>query len=350
MIHSFFEKYKTYKHRNYVSIALALCTVYFLYVFYVWIKTESTDNAKAESYVSRISAEVNGVITEVLKNENDIVKIGEVIARIDNTIYQENLLQAQHQLNITQEQLKALDKKITIAQLNIDKCNDAVDLSHISFEVASVDFNRVVELSKEKFTSQKILDAAKLSYNKSKFEYNQAKINLALAKQELSILEISKSEMLENIESLKRTVNIAKFNFNNTEIIAKSDGIFANSNMVIGNYVTPGIILFAIVPHKKHVKANYKETQVKCFKPGMKAVVAFDALDKKFHGVIKSIYPGTGSEFSLIPIDNSVGNFTKIVQRVPVIIDLDDHPSLVKIISGMSAKVSVRIDQKCKQL
>ena len=156
---------------------------------------------------------------------------------------------------------------------------------------------------------------------------------------------MQKSNEEANIESLRQANILSKRRLSNTKIVSPIDGILTNSSLQIGNFVRPGFILFSIVPNDKlHIKANFKENQIAKFQNNMKVRIKFDALPSlKIYGTIRNISPATGSKFGLLPPDNATGNFTKIVQRIPVLIDFE-LPKNLPLLAGMSVSVSVRID------
>ncbi len=173
----------------------------------------------------------------------------------------------------------------------------------------------------------------------------QAQLDLDISKQNLQLLELEKAAEQEKLKELTENKKVTLRNLQNTKLIAMVPGIFGNSSLEVGNYIVPGRALFSIVQdNTMYIQANFKETQIKKFKSGMKVKIEFDALPKKIiYGKIRNIAPATGSKFSLIPPDNATGNFTKIVQRVPVLIDFESPNA--NLVPGMSAIVSIRTDQ-----
>ena len=172
-------------------------------------------------------------------------------------------------------------------------------------------------------------------------------MDLQITEQNFLLLNMKKIADTAKLQSLMQTKLLMERSLANTKIKAPISGIIANNNLKVGNFVRQGFILFSVVPNKPYIKANYKETQVAKFKNGMKVDLKFDSLPKKkFQGIVRNISPATGAKFSLLPPDNATGNFTKIVQRVPVIVDFDYFPDDQTIlVPGMSVQVSIRTDQ-----
>ncbi len=212
-------------------------------------------------------------------------------------------------------------------------------------EINSVDYIRTQELNKESFASKKTLDESKMSFTKAKTDHNQAKLNLQIAQQNLLLLALQKTAEEEKMKGLLEDKNIVARSLVNTQIIAPVNGVIANSSLQVGNFINPGRVLFFVVQDEQmYVKANFKETQIAKLQPKQKVKLQFDSLPKKIiYGRIRNISPATGSKFSLIPTDNATGNFTKIVQRIPVLIDFETPKDITSnLIPGMSAIVSVR--------
>ena len=147
-----------------------------------------------------------------------------------------------------------------------------------------------------------------------------------------------------DLEVLKQAQITAEDGLKNTIILSPIDGVIASNGIRKGNFVRPGTPLVSVVPKHSFIRANFKETQVVNLTPGEEVVFTVDAIKgHKFTGKIRGIYPATGSKFSLIPSDNATGNFTKIVQRIPVIIDFDHAQEGAEMIrTGMSVTVKAR--------
>lgn len=146
---------------------------------------------------------------------------------------------------------------------------------------------------------------------------------MQLSAEKLALLEIKRLAAISKHTIALQERNLAKSELDNTEIRSPISGMVGNSSLREGNYVRAGGVLFSVVPlDKLYVKANFKETQISKFKPGMNAEIIIDSESgEKIVGIVRSISPATGAKFSLLPPANATGNFTKIVQRVPVLID-----------------------------
>jgi len=340
------EKYKHHPFAKYVIVIMVVIIIYLAHGIYVWANTESTDNAYIDADISTVSAEVSGVLTNLLVTNNTKVNKGDLIGEIDDRDYKAKLAALEASIGASEKNIDIIDQKISIGQVNLEQSIEKLKLAEISFNIVSTDFTRVQELNKAKFASIKALDDSKNSYQKAKTEYKQAQLDLDISKQNLQLLGLEKAAEQEKLKELEENKKITLRSLQNTKIIAAVSGIFGNSSLEVGNYITPGRSLFSIVQdNSMYIQANFKETQVKKFQSGMKVKIEFDALPSKvFYGKIRNISPATGSKFTLIPPDNATGNFTKIVQRVPVLIDFD--VPVANLVPGMSAVIYIRVDQK----
>ncbi|MGC0372281.1 MAG: hypothetical protein DGJ47_000991, partial [Rickettsiaceae bacterium] len=191
----------------------------------------------------------------------------------------------------------------------------------------------------------KNLDNASISYTKSKVDLEQSVLDQDLITEKLTLLKIKLLNAQAQYNTALAENVLAKENLNSTIIRAPISGLLANSILRKGSFVNSGRVLFSVVPiDQLYIKANYKETQIAKFKPGLTAEIFIDAVKgEKIVGHIRNISPATGSKFSLIPAQNATGNFTKVVQRVPVIIDFEVPAHLRdRIMPGMSSFIKIK--------
>jgi len=319
------------------------------YKIYVWANTQSTDNAYIEADISSVSSEVGGVIERILVKENNVVKNGQIIAQINISDYKARYEQAEAALDGSLRDIEIIQQNIKLAIIEQNKATEANEFAEENFKVTEKDFKRILELSKDNFASKKNLDNTKIIYEKAKSGLSQAVLDMQASKENVALLEIKKLAAIAENNTALQARNLAKRALDNTNIRSPIDGVVGNSSIREGNYVQPGVVLFSVVPiDELYVKANFKETQISHFKPGMIASIQIDSESgTKIEGVVRNISPATGSKFSLLPPANATGNFTKIVQRVPVIIDFVAPDGIKsKIVPGMSTITRIRVDQK----
>ncbi len=317
-------------------------------IIYKWINTESTDNAYIDSDISLISPEVNGNIKIINIIENTQVKAGNVIVEIEDLDFKARLEQAKALLQIGENAIYVTEYSIKLENLNLQKLEESLSVVQTELDGAEKEYTRTLSLSKDQYTSTKLLDVAKTNYEKAKFAFKKTKLDIESSEYNITSLTLKKSTEIANLASLSESVKLSEKALRDTKLTAPVNGIVTNIAAKIGNYASIGNPIFAIVQtDKKYIKANFKETQLRKIKPGMKVEIKIDAIpNKKFVGIIRSFSPATGSKFSLIPAENSTGNFTKVVQRVPVTIDFET-PDEYKNLSlpGMSAIISVPLNQ-----
>jgi membrane fusion protein, multidrug efflux system len=349
MANNLLKKYFLPQYIKYLKYLAVTIFVYLLYIFYVWCNTQSSDNAYLDIEISNVSPEVSGTIKTILVSDNVKVKKGDIIAEINDEEYKTNFAKALADVQAGSTNVQIIEQKILIEQINLEKNKEIVNLTKTNLDITEIDYKRTVDLNKDNFASKKLLDVAKIALEKVKSEYIQAKLNLQINEQNLLLLDMQKSAARAALESLEQTLNLAKRNLGLTKIISPVDGVLTNSGLRLGGFVRPGMVVFSIVPSDiAHIKANFKETQITKFKENMVVEIRIDSIpNKKFYGKIRNLSPATGAKFSLFPPDNASGNFTKIVQRVPVLIDFVSNSDIkeFKLFPGLSARVSVRTDQ-----
>ncbi|MCP5369714.1 MAG: HlyD family secretion protein [Rickettsiaceae bacterium] len=310
--------------------------------------TQSTDNAYVEGLISEVSSEIEGTISKILITENNKVSQGDIIAYIDDKIYAANVKKSATILEKALKNLDVIKYKIKLAEIAYQKAQLKLKLSKENLRIVEQDFIRAQSLNKDNYSSQRSVDFAELNYLEAKNSLQQAALEVESSANNLQLLA-TESQILEADYEVAVANNIIEeTNLKHTIIYAPISGIMTNSIMREGNLVRPGRTLFMIVPEKDlYIKANFKETQVKNFRENMAAEIQIDAIKNiKLTGTIRNLSPATGSKFALIPPQNATGNFTKIVQRVPVIIDFQVPEEFKNIIvPGMSCVVKIRTDR-----
>ena len=285
------------------------------------LKYQSTDDAYVDTTTVSVSPKISGQIVEVLVKDNQPVKAGDVVARIDDIDYKVRLDQAKAQYE------KAL--------LNQKNAHANLNSANSDIELARKDVERYENLYKAGAVSKQTLDKAKTT-----LESKQAMLTTA----EQAILSnnnpTTNSKVADaDLNVLKAQMQAAELAYKYTEVLAPIDGTVSNKKVEVGMMVQPGSPLFVIVPNNVWVVANYKETQIAGMKSGMPVDIKIDTYPKHvFKGKIDSIQRSSGAKASLFPPENAVGSFVKIVQRIPVKIVFTEKidPNEYAIIPGMS--------------
>ena len=341
-------KYSSHRYFTHTLIAVAVVFCFLVYKIYIWTKTQYTDNAYIEAEISNVSSEVSGVISEILVEENNKVKSGQIIAKIKDDDYRANYEKTLATLEGAKRDIEIIEQNIKLAQIDQTKAKESLEFAETNLKLTQVDYNRIQALSKDNYASKQKLDSTEIALEKAKNEFSQAKLNMRTSEEKLALLELQRLSSIVKHTAIAQEVILAKRNLDNTLIRSPIDGTLGNSSLKLGNYISAGVVLFAVVPEKLYVKANFKETQVTNFQTGMEAVMTFDSEpDYEVIGYIRNLSPATGAKFSLLPPSNATGNFTKIVQRIPVSIDFDIPEKLIgKLSPGMSTIVKIRIDKE----
>ena len=340
-----FSRFSSHRYFSHLMIIIALVMSFFVYKIYVWSNTQTTDNAYLEADISQVSSEVSGVLNEILVEENTPVVAGQIIAKIKNDDYIAMLGKAESVLDGAARDIEIIEQNIKLAAIEWSKSKETLEFAETNLKLTGVDYARIQKLSKDNYASQQKLDTTEIALEKAKNELSQAELNMQTSQEKLGLLGIQRLSSIAKHNISKQEAILAKRNFDNTTIRAPIDGIVGNSSLKLGNFIRAGVVLFVKEKKKLYVKANFKETQITNFKPGMKALLTFDSEPGyEVTGNIRNVSPATGAKFSLLPPANATGNFTKIVQRMPVLIDFEIPEELKgKLTPGMSTVVKIRV-------
>jgi membrane fusion protein (multidrug efflux system) len=294
----------------------------------------STDDAYVGADTAVIAAKAIGHLTAVPVVDNEVVHKGDLLASIDDGDYRNAVDAARGKIG-TQDatiarfarQIDAQGAIIDQAQAQVASAVAQVKSAQAEVERAALEYERSFKLAQTNFGSQQRLEQARADRDRTvaalaaaNAGHASAVAALEGAKANLDVLKAQKDEAQRQRTEYVTALEMAERNLSFTRVTAPFDGVVGNKAAEVGNFVQPGTRLMALVPlHSSYVDANFKETQLADIKPGQKVDVSVDALDGKvIEGVVKSISPASGAEFSLLPPDNATGNFTKVVQRVAV--------------------------------
>ena len=285
----------------------------------------STDDAYVKADLSVISAKVAGIITAVPVKDNITVRAGDVLAQIDDRDYKNAVDLAQNKLATQNATIERLKQQAIAQQAVIEQAKAQVASMKASLVRASADFERAQTLAQREYGSQQKLDQARADRDQGQAAVKAAEAAEVSAQANLTVLNAQTKEAEGVRAELQSSLDRALLDLSYTTVRAAFNGVIGNKVVQVGQYVQPGTRLLSIVPlDTAYIEANYKETQLDSIRPGQPADVAVDAADGRvYHGVVESIAPASGSQYSLLPPENATGNFTKIVQRVPVRIRVD---------------------------
>jgi membrane fusion protein (multidrug efflux system) len=311
---------------------------------------ESTDDAYVKADYTTVAPKVAGYIKEVLVNDNDVVNAGQVIARIDDRDFQAALNQAKADVKAAEAAITNIDAQIDLQQSVIGQAKASIDASNASFVFAKSEAARNARLIVSGAGSQSKAEQTQSLMDQASAAVERDQAALVAAQSKVPVLKTQRDQSVAQRDRAAAAAQQAELNLSYTNILSAVDGTVGARSIRIGQFVTSGTQLMAVVPlHSVYVVANFKETQLTFVKPGQTVEVKVDSFpDLEVKGHVDSISPASGLEFSLLPPDNATGNFTKIVQRIPVKIIIDDEELAGRLRSGMS--VEPEIDTKKAQL
>jgi multidrug resistance efflux pump len=343
---------------------LAAATAGVLTILYAWRLppfrngVEATENAYVRGLVTVIAPKVDGYVAEVLVQDFANVKTGQVLVRLDDRIYEQRLAQARSNLAAQETNLANVAQARLARAANVAGTEAAIATGEAQLVNASeqlsrarADHGRSELLVKKGFVSERerdrtesVLNQAEATQKVALATIRQATASRAAAREDLVAVQVNRRAIEANVEAARAAVRLAEIDLENTRIRAPRDGQVGEIGVKLGQYATPGTQLLALVPEQVWVIANFKESQTARMEPGQRAMLRVDALEnRELHGIIERISPATGSEFSVIRPDNATGNFTKVVQRLPVRIRIDaQEPLAARLRPGMS--VVARVD------
>lgn len=321
-----------------------------------------TDDAYVVGHLHQISPQLQNQVKEVLVSENQTVKAGDVLVRLDPLESelavqksQAELEQAKAQEAQTRAAAAQADTQIAEATARVEQAKAQVAQTAAQLELARLNRDRNEQLfGKGGVIAQSDLDSTRSTFVAAEAALNANQANVTAATSALGSAEAAQKSAHAQIAAASANVSVsaaavrdAERKLSYTTITAPASGRVGNKSVEPGNYVLPGQILFAIAGTDVWVIANFKETQLARMSPGQEVEITIDALPKQaLHGKIDSISPASGAQFALLPPDNATGNFNKVVQRVPVKISFDDESLRLvsdKIRLGLSAVVNVRV-------
>ena len=305
----------------------------------------STDDAYVQADMSLIGTKLSGYVKDLPFADNSAVKAGDVLLRLDSSDYELAVSAAKARVETQKASTETIAKQILAQQAQVRAAEGQLTSAQVNEQTSAIIQARASELLKSRVGNQQTMDTATGTLLTARASVDVATANLESAKAQVGILNAQANAAQKQLEELGIAVTKAQNDLAATEIKAPFAGIVANRAVEPGQFVGAGSRLMALVPiQNSYIQANFKETQLAHIHPGQKAQITVDAFkDDKFEGVVESVSPASGAEFSLLPPENATGNFTKITQRFPVKIALPAGAA-AKLRAGLS--VSVTIDSR----
>ncbi len=327
--------------------AVALAGV--LVVLYAWqlppftSPIQSTENAQVRGQTTLIGPQLSGYVYEVPVQDFQFVKAGDLLVRLDDRIYRQRLDQALAQLDVQKASLANNLQQRHSAEATIAQREAQLQNTIAQSRKSAADLRRNQALVTDGSVSKSELDVTRAADAQANAAVAEAKATLQIAREDLQTVIVNRGSLQASVANAEAAIQLARIDLDNTRIVAPRDGQLGQIGVRLGAYVNSGAQLMALVPERRWIIANLKETQMADVRLGQSVSFTVDALDNyRMHGRVQRISPATGSEFSLLPADNATGNFVKISQRIPVrIVVDDDQPMLERLRPGMSVVVSI---------
>ena len=322
-----------------VAVGLATGIYYFKYV----APYESTDDAFIEAHVTPIAPQVAGRVAQLMVQDNQEVKAGDVLLQIDPSDFQTKLDQERANLAASKSRLDQANAQFTVDQAKVEQEKANVVAAQAEARQAEADDKRYQAVGSFAVSASQ-LDLAGTQARSADAQMDAARNKELAAEAQSALDQASIQTAAAEVQSSEAAVHQAELNLSYTQVKAPEAGYVTHRTVEAGAYVQTGQALLAIVPHQVWVVANFKETQLTDMRAGQPVAVTVDAYPQvKFKGHVDSIQSGTGPRFSLLPPENATGNYVKVVQRVPVKIVLDDAAAPYVLGPGMSVVPEVRV-------
>ncbi|WP_432761561.1 HlyD family secretion protein [Rhizobium calliandrae] len=306
----------------------------------------STDDAYVQADNSAIAPKISGYITDVVVNDNQTVKAGQVLARIDDRDFKTALDQAKADVAAAQADVEARQASVDMQQSLISAAKATVDVDKANETFAEQNDKRYANLSVNGYAPVQTAQQAASQIAAARAAIDRDTASLAATTKQVDLLKAQLAQAKATLAHDQAVQNQAELNLSYTTIIAPLDGVVGNRTLRVGQYVQAGTQLMSVVPTSAaYIVANYKETQLTDVHAGQPVDIEVDMFPGRvYHGHVDSLAPASGQEFALLPPDNATGNFTKVVQRIPVKIVLDsDSVASGDLRPGMSVQPSIDI-------
>jgi multidrug resistance efflux pump len=308
----------------------------------------STDNAYVRGQITVLAPQVNGYITEVLVKDFQHVKQGDVLLRIDDRIYHQRVAQAEAALDSAKAALANSDQSQAQNRAQIASAKATLAAGQSELQRSRAELARYEQLAEQRLVALNDRDKFRTSQASAQAGVQQSQAQIQIAEETLVSTQVARKGLEAQVESAQAALELARIDLSNTTVHAPRDGQVSEASARVGQYVTAGSQLLFLVPDALWVVANFKEGQTWQMRIGQPATFAVDAFQGEvLRGHVEEIAPATGSEFSVLRPDNASGNFTKVVQRLPVRIAIDaDQPLAARLRPGMSvvAKVDTSVE------
>lgn len=333
--------------RNVVVVAIILCGLTWVCSRFVHLgRVEYTDNAQIRRNIIPINSRVQGFIQKVCFDDFQFVHKGDTLVVIERSEYELKVVQARANYQRALMENTAMRTVISTTVNNLTVSDANIEELHVRLNQKKTDYLRYEQLYAQKAVTRQQYDNAKADYEAAKAKYDM----LVRSKKSTALVKDEQTQRLEqnqtNIDVAKAAQNLAELNLSYTVIVAPCDGVTSRRSIQEGQFIQPGQTLLSLVEYGNvWIIANYKETQTANIREGMPVSIKVDAVPGvEYYGVVESLSNATGAQYSIIPQDNSAGNFVKVEQRIPVKIaftDRNNRENIDLLRSGMNVECEV---------
>jgi membrane fusion protein (multidrug efflux system) len=337
-----------WKKRLYWIVGLAAVAALITGGVLYWLHArhfETTDDATIDAHMSQVSAQVSGRVVNLLIDDNEPVKAGQLLLELDPRDYQIRLDQAKAQRAQAAAQLEQARAGLLTQQASLDQAEANVRVAEAELWQAQADVARYRAMNPQAVSRQQV-DQATASGKSAQARLDASKQAVAAARANIEAQKAQIDGAEANLALADVQIANAELQLSYTHVTAPRDGRIAKRTVEVGNFINPGQALLAVVGEDRWVSANFKETQLALMRPGQPVRVDIDACPgHSFAAKVDSFQPGSGAVFSSLPVENATGNFVKVVQRVPVkIVFTDPQFGDCHVSPGMSVgpRVTVR--------
>jgi membrane fusion protein (multidrug efflux system) len=305
---------------------------------------ESTDDAYVSAHNTTLAAKVAGYVSSITVEDNSRVRAGEVIATIDDGDFRLAADSARDKVETQQATVARIGRQIVAQQASVAQAKAQLVSAQAGETRMQLELDRQKALAQREFASRQTLEQAQANRDQGVAGVQSAGAAVDAAEANVDVLKAQQQEAAKTLEELRTALAKAERDLSFTVVRAPVDGIIGNRAVQTGDFVQTGQRLASLVPlDEVYVDANFKETQLAHLRPGQRVAITVDALpDRAIEGTVTSLAPASGAVFSLLPPDNATGNFTKIVQRLPVRVSVPSDVATLNLLRpGMSVVVSV---------
>lgn len=308
------------------------------------IAHETTDNAQVETQITPVLPRVSGYVKTIAVGDYDSVQTGQLLVQLDDDELQAQLMQMEADEKAAEADVQNAKAALSNAVVSLETNKGSISLSAVKKQQAEDDYLRNQNLFADQAITKKQLDDSRYNLEQATQQLNNSKTDYTSADSRIAVLQASIQKVQASLDMKKAIIEQQKLKISYTKIYAPASGKLGKKNISAGQFVQSGTPLFSIVNDSTYwITANFKETQIKKFAPGMPVDIELDAYpDLKLKGTIESLSDATGARFSLLPPDNASGNFVKVTQRVPVKINITDASKYKdKLRDGLSANIII---------